>query len=339
MGFREEMGKLSNENLIKLLRYIKKDSRVIVPPLPGFDSGVHLIGDKYLVVSTDPCIGVPEKWFGWLLIHYASSDVALFGAKPDFCAINLLGPPSTEPETFYKIMEQACEAANELGMAIVTGHTGTYDGLLNLVGVCTAYGTVDKEKLITPANARPEDYILCTKPIGLEIAINFTLAHKDLAEKIFGSQRTRELSELIGMQSCVKEALLLAGINGVHAMHDATEGGLTAALNEMAEASKVGFRIEANKIPIPREGYILQDYFHLTHEQLLSMSSTGTILASVSPKAKDEAKEALRQKGFKATFLGSFTENKRRILIKNGKETLFPKKAEDPYAMILSIET
>jgi len=100
------MGKLDTEELKKLLSCIKKDNRVIVPPSPGFDSGVHILNDKCLVVSTDPCIGVPEKWFGWLLIHYAASDVALFGAKPEYCTLNLLGPPQTKPETFYEIMKR-----------------------------------------------------------------------------------------------------------------------------------------------------------------------------------------------------------------------------------------
>jgi hydrogenase maturation factor len=132
------MGKLSSKDLAKLLRCIKKDSRVIIPPEPGFDSGVHLIGDKYMVVSTDPCIGVPEEWFGWLLIHYAASDVALFGARPEFCTINLLGPSSTKPQTFNRIMQQACNAAEEIQATIVTGHTGTYSDLSAVVGVCTA---------------------------------------------------------------------------------------------------------------------------------------------------------------------------------------------------------
>jgi hydrogenase maturation factor len=309
---------------------------VIVPPSPGFDSGVHLIGDKYLVVSTDPCINVPKEWFGWLLIHYASSDVALFGAKPEYCTINLLGPLSTKPETFYETMKQACEAADELKMAIVTGHTGTYNGLSTLIGVCTAYGTVEKERLITPDGAKPEDYILCTKPIGLETAINFAFTQTSLAEKLFGIQRTQELANLVNVQSCVKEALLLAEISGVHAMHDATEGGLTAALNEMAEASKAGFKIESNKIPVPNEAYTLQLHFKLSHEQVIAMSSTGTILAAVSPEAKDNVDRTLRRNGLKPSFLGYFTKSVERILIKNGKEMPFPKKDYDPYARIVS---
>jgi len=329
------MGKLPTENLKKLLSCIKKNSRIIVPPLPGFDSGVHLIDDEYLVVSTDPCIGVPEKWFGWLMIHYAASDVALFGAKPEYCTINLLGSPSTKPETFYEIMSQVCRATSELKMAVVTGHTGTYEGLSTLLGVCTAYGTVSKDKLITPSGAKPGDYVLCTKPIGLETVVNFALTHKALAERLFGTHRTQKLAKLVSMQSCVKEALLLAEIDGVHAMHDATEGGLTAALNEIAETSKSGFKIELEKIQILNEAYTLQECFGLTDEQVLSMSSTGTILAAVSPEAINKVEEALRKNGVEANVLGVFAKNMRRILVKNGKETLFPKRADDPYERIL----
>jgi hydrogenase maturation factor len=160
--------KLPNSELKKLLSCIGKDPRVVVAPAPGYDSGVHKIGDKLLVVSTDPCTGVPAEWFGWFLINYASSDVALYGARPEFCTINLLAPLGTEPQVFEDAMRQTCEATGELGIAIVTGHTAMYGGVCQLIGVCTAYGTVEPTKLITPANAKAGDLILCTKPIGLE---------------------------------------------------------------------------------------------------------------------------------------------------------------------------
>ncbi|MCK4885228.1 hydrogenase assembly protein HupF [Candidatus Bathyarchaeota archaeon] len=331
------MGKLGTEDLKRLLSCIKKDPRVVVSPQLGFDAGVHLIDkDKYLVVSTDPCIGVPEEWFGWLLVHYVASDVALFGAKIEFCTINLLGAPSTEPDVFHKVMRQACDAANKLGITIVTGHTGTYEGLSTLLGVCTGYGHVDKDRLVTPGDAKPGDHVVCIKTIGLEAAVNFALTHGALAEKLFGVQRTRELTKLVTMQSCVKEALLLAEIEGVHAMHDATEGGLTAALNEIAEASSVGFKVEWKKIPIPEEAHRLREAYRLSDEQVLSMSSTGTFLAAVSPEARDKVETVLRQNGVEARLLGSFTKDLRRVLVKNGKERLFPREADDPYARFLS---
>jgi hydrogenase maturation factor len=330
------MGKLTSEELRKLLACIKKDPRVIVPPRPGFDSGVHRLGDKYVVVSTDPCIGVPEEWFGWLLINYAASDVALFGAKPEFCSINLLGPLATKPQDFQVVMRQTCRAADELGIAIVTGHTGTYDGFSKMVGVCTAYGTVDPEKLVTPENAKPNDLILCTKTLGLETVVNFSLTHKALAQRLFGIERATRLAQLVHMQSCVKEALQLAEAGGVDAMHDATEGGLLLALNEMAEASGVGFNVEIEVMPLSPEARMLQKTFALSDEQLLSMSSTGTIIAAVDAEAKDRVEETMCRNDVSASFVGAFTKNKDRVLIKSGKRKPFPQVADDPYNVILS---
>jgi hydrogenase expression/formation protein HypE len=330
------LGKFSSETLSRLLKCIGRDPRVIVPPQVGFDSGVHFIDDKYLVVSTDPCINVPKEWFGWLLVHYAASDVALFGARPEFCTINLLGPSAAKPQAFQAAMSQACGAANALDMAIVTGHTGTYDCFSKLVGVCTAYGTVEPKKLITPGKVKRGDLILCTKTLGLETLTNFSLTRKGLAQRLFGVEAAKRLGQLVPMQSCVREALQLADIGGVHAMHDATEGGLVAALNEMAEASKVGFRVDLETIPISHEAQTLQKTFALSSRQMLSISSTGTIIAAVDPQASQKVKKALLKDGLLPSFLGSFTESEDRVLVKKRKDVSFPQFADDPYSTILS---
>lgn len=330
------MGKLPIKDLKKLLGCIKNDPKVVVSPNFGYDSGVHLIdGNKYLVVSTDPCVGVPEEWFGWLLIHYVASDIALFGAKMQFCAINLLASPTTKPAVFQKIMRQSCDAADELEVTIVTGHTGTYEGISTIIGVCTGYGLVTKDRLKTPGDAKPEDHIVCIKPIGLETAINFAFTNKAMAERLFGVKRTNELMNLITLQSCVKEAIQLAEIKGVHAMHDATEGGLIAALNELAEASKVGFKVEFEKLVFPNEAYKLKDEYGLSDLQMLSLSSTGTIVAAVSSEARDKVEASIGQNGVEVRFLGSFTENPQRILVKNKEEEIFPEEADDPYAKLI----
>jgi hydrogenase expression/formation protein HypE len=330
------MGKLGDNELKKLVTCIRKDPRVIIPPTPGYDAGVHLLGDKYVVVATDPCIGVPDGLFGWLLINYAASDVAMFGAKPEFCTITLLGPLNTKPQTFQTAMKQVCGAVDELNMAIVRGHTGTYSGITSLLGVCTAYGTVQKEKLITPGGVKAGDLILCTKSVGLETLINFSLTQKTLAQKLLGTEKTKELASLVRMESCVQEALKLAEINDVHAMHDATEGGFTTALNELAEASGLGFEIEFEKLPVSQEMKWLQEHFELSDDQGLSTSSTGTILAAVAPSAKTKVEKVLREIGIPANCVGAFTENKARRIVKGGKRLSFPRVADDPYALILS---
>jgi hydrogenase maturation factor len=328
--------KLPGEQLKELLRCIEPDDRVVVPPLIGYDAGVHRLGDQTVVVAADPCTGVPEEWFGWLLINYAASDVALSGAKPQFCTVTLLGPRPTDPQRFQSIMKQTCKAANELGIAIVRGHTGMYDSLKDMLGVCTVYGTAEPEGLITSGGAKAGDLILCTKPLGFETITNYALTHKEKAAKFFGANRQRELAAMVYMQSCVKEALELAGVEGVDAMHDATEGGFVSALNELAGASKVGLKVTWESIPIPAEVLLLKEHFGLGDEQVLAMSSTGTILGAVKPEAQMAVKEKLGVLGLSAVFIGEFTENLERVLVKGKKETAFPSNADDPYTILLA---
>jgi hydrogenase expression/formation protein HypE len=331
------MGKLSTDALKDVLKCIKKSSKVIVPPMPGFDSGVHEIDeDMYMVVTTDPCLGAPREWFGWFLIHYAASDVAVFGAKPEYAAINLLGPPKTSTTVFKRIMRQACKTADKLGISIITGHTGTYDELSTIVGTCTTYGFVQKTRLITPAGARPRDRLICVKPIGLETLVNFALTRKQQAEKLFGPKKATYLASQIRMQTCVEEALLLAETGGVHAMHDATEGGFVAALNEIADASNLGFTIDFSQLPITKELKTLAKHLRLSRKQIMSTSSTGTLLAAVSPEKENEIIKVLSERKITAKNIGYFTRNKKRLIKYNEEQNTFPEQPNDPYAKITS---
>lgn len=331
------MGKLPNQQLLELLECIAPKRDLVIPPRPGFDSGVQRIGrDRYLVVSTDPCINVPKQWFGWLLVNYAASDVALFGAEPSYLVLNLLGPPGTSFEDYRFVMRQVCAAARELNATVVTGHTGSYKGLTCLVGTCTAYGFATSKQLITPDGSRSGDLILCTKPLGLEVIINLALTRRTLANRLFGARRTRHLARMIKLQSCVKEAQLLAGLPGLHSMHDATEGGIVAALNEMADTSGLGFTVNFEKLPITVEARILADRYNLTAAQRMAMSSTGTVLAGVSPHKCESAVKLLSEMGLKPSVIGTFTRDRQRYLTADGKRRNFPRKAEDPYAQIIN---
>lgn len=330
------MGKLSTKALKDLLHCIRKNPKVIIPPMPGFDSGVHQISDDLcMVVTTDPCLGAPKEWFGWFLIHYAASDVAVFGAKPEYAAVNLLGPPKTGANVFRSIMQQVCQTVDELGMSIITGHTGRYGELSTVIGTCTAYGFVRRSRLITPTGAKPGDHVLCIKPIGQETLTNFALTHRQLAHKLFGSETALLMTTQIKMQTCVNEALLLAKTGGVTAMHDATEGGLVAALNEIADASNLGFTIDYAKLPITKELQTLARHFRLSQKQVFSTSSTGTLIAAVSPRAESKIVRVLARQRIAAASVGLFTKNANRILKKKFKAEQFPLRADDPYSMII----
>jgi len=326
---------MARKDLEDLLRCIRRPPDVLVPPMRGFDCGVHRLGrDHCIVISTDPCVNVPMEYFGWLLFHYSASDVSVFGASPNYCTVELLGPPNTRPSVFKKVMKQFCKSASDLGTVIITGHTGTYDGLKTFLGVCTAYGIIRRRDLVTPAGARPGDVILCTKPIGLEVLTNLALSKKRLATKLFGD-RTRYLAKQVHLQSCFEEARLLAKSGQVSAMHDATEGGLAACLNEIADASNVGFVLDYPSLQILPELKILSKHFDLSRDQILSMSSTGTLLASIPPNHARDVLETLRRKGIDSRTVGIITKSKKHLLRYDNQIMEFPRRLADPYADVV----
>ncbi len=333
------LGKLASEDLTDLLKHVRGSNEILVPPAEGFDCGVHKLGrNKCVVISTDPCINVPKEHFGWLLFHYSASDLSVFGASPQFCTIELLGPPGTRPAMFNVIMNQFCRAADDVGTLVITGHTGNYDGLNTLLGVCTAYGIIGRKDLITPAGAKSGDLILCSKPVGLEVLTNFASYKKDEAKRLFGDVGRRRLEKQIRMQSCFVEARLLWRMGAVSAMHDVTEGGVVTSLNEMAKASNLGFILHYEDLPILPELDTFSENFNLSKNQILSMSSTGTLLAAIPPRFKEKVLTKLRARGIDSRIIGVFTRSKKRILTHNSQQTDFPERSDDPYASIIGTD-
>jgi hydrogenase maturation factor len=94
--------------------------------------------------------------------------------------------------------------------------------------------------------------------------------------------------------------------------------------------------VEWHKIPDIAELWTLQRHFGLSENQLLAMSSTGTILGAVEPQAKSEVTDTLGKLGLTACFIGEFTENPKRVLIKGGVVSAFPSIADDPYTMMMA---
>ncbi|WP_455276727.1 AIR synthase-related protein [[Eubacterium] cellulosolvens] len=329
------MGKLNYKEISEIVKCIKPSSKVLIPPLPGCDAGVYEVDSNYYgVISTDPCAGVPQEWFGWFLVNYASSDVALFGAQPKLAAINLLGPEGIDYKIYKRIMSQACKATKELKMDIISGHTGNYPAISQLVGICTVEGFVKKDKLITPMASKPGDLMLLVKPLGLETLTNFAIINHKKSNTIFGFKNARNLRSMVRHQSCVNEALLLAECQGVNAMHDIAEGGLIVALNEMANLSHNGFEVIYDELIMKEEIKGFRDSFNLNLTELLSISSSGCLIVSISPDKKEEIVKTLTKKGIINRIIGKFNQEKKRLLVLGNRKFEFPTSAKDPYTKI-----
>ncbi|WP_297505982.1 AIR synthase family protein [Thermococcus sp.] len=326
-------GKLRNDVLREVVfpNLGVEDAKVVYGPREGFDSAVLEYDDEhYLIVATDPTLGVPAETFGFFTYHFAASDVAVFGARPRWLVVDLLFPLGASK----RFLEDAMKALNDeckfYGSSIIGGHTGLYPSVSEPIATTTAMGLVRKDELKIPV-ARPGDKIVVTGKVALEFAVSAAYFREKELKKFLSFQEIERLKKLYRFETVVPDAL--AAKPFVRGMHDATEGGLTA-LHEIADNSGVGFRVCAEKLYLdPLVGKVL-DFYGL---EPWSVSSTGTLIAITHPEKSSSLIAELHKNGIMAFELGDFTEEDDRLLIENGEERPFPEFEGDPYVRLYGV--
>src|SRR5437667_8139173 len=163
------IGKLRADALQAIFdKHPLKDPRVVVGPRVGEDAAVIDMGDRYLVATSDP-ITFATADIGWYALNVNVNDIAVRGARPRWFLATLLLPPGgtshASVEALFADLHAACD---ELGVALVGGHTEITHGLDRPIVAGTMLGEVDKDKLVTTGGARVGDAGVMTKGVPLE---------------------------------------------------------------------------------------------------------------------------------------------------------------------------
>jgi hydrogenase expression/formation protein HypE len=229
-----------------------------VGPGRGFDNGVISLGrGRVMIVTTDPVSAIPAigmKRSAWLSVHLIASDYTTSGFDPEFAIFNYNFPPSmstTEREEYVRSVGDECK---RLGVTIAAGHTGSYPGgEFTVIGAGTMLGLAPEGKYVTPAMAKAGDLILMTKHAAIEATASLALSFPTFVERQAGLVVARRARRMVRLCTTVADARVARkvgiGSSGVSSMHDATEGGVFGALEEMASASGRAFEVEVGKIP------------------------------------------------------------------------------------------
>ncbi|MEO0092655.1 MAG: AIR synthase family protein [candidate division WOR-3 bacterium] len=325
------IGKLDRESFERIIfPYLGKPNKnVLIGPKHGVDAAVIDLGDRVMVVATDPTFGMPivMPFFGWAIAHICASDVAVLGIKPEYMAICILLPPESKPETLESFWKQLHIECQKLGITIVGGHTGIYPGIAYpLNGGCTVWGFGKKEELTPASNAKIGDKVIMTKGPAIEaVAILALQAESKLVEK-FGKEVVAKAKNRLIEMTVVREALIARKF--ANAMHDATEGGLLNGVYEIAESSGTGVRIYEEKIVIPEEIAKVCDFFAI--DPLISISEGTLLITAEKTKAPQLIKE-LQKNGIPTFEIGEITEGERVFVRKDKREEkLLPVKV-DPF--------
>lgn len=319
-----EIGKLPNEVLKYLVLDRIRNTRreVLVKPAIGEDCSAIDFGQELCVISCDPITGTDNE-IGRIAVHVSCNDIAASGAEPIGIMVTLLIPPGASMASVEKIMKQLANTATASNVDILGGHTEVTDAVNRFVINVTAVGKTIGKNVVKTSGARPGDSLILTKTAGLEGTAILAFGNQKELAKQFGSPLVIEGKKLMALLSVVKEGMIAAR-QGVHAMHDVTEGGVLGAVWEMCDASGCGAEIYKDSIPVLEVTKTICNYFNINPLKLIS---SGCML--IAAESGPTLIETLADQGIQATVIGKATEKRSRLLFTESGAVMIPSPKSD----------
>ena len=251
----------------------------------GEDAGVFCPNGE-MALSTDSFIITPLTFaggdIGKLSVCGSSNDVAMMGAKPEFISFGFMIEEGLSIDTLENIIKSIALELKKTDIKILSADTKVLPkgGVDKIFINTTALGSI-KLQNISAKNLQINDKIILSAPIG---------AH---GASIFASREEIGLSGNL-QSDCAQlypmlEPLFERGLQ-VHAMRDATRGGLSAVLNEWANASNVMIDINEERIPIDDE---VKGVCEILGLEAYMLANEGVCVLSVDTKCANEVCEIL----------------------------------------------
>ena len=298
------VGKLPAEQLRLMLQLLpRRDPRVVVGPRLGEDAAVIQMGDRDLVVTTDP-VTMAAEHVGWYAVHVNANDVAVLGARPRWFFPVLLLPEGAATHAMVTgIMQEIAAACDALGVTVGGGHTEITPGLGRPIVVGQMIGEVERGAWVDKSSLQPGDRVLLTRGVAIE---GTAILAREKSDGLKGRVPEELLARARGMLtdpgiSVVDAALAAVAAGGVRAMHDPTEGGVLTGLSELAAGSGLGIRVDGDRIPVYPETAAVCGALGIDPVGLIA---SGALLIGARPAACDGVIEALARRGITATAIG-----------------------------------
>lgn len=326
-------GKLPGALLETLLqRYITPDPSVIIGPGIGRDAAAVRVDDTALVVKTDP-ITFATTDAGRYLVNVNANDIVCMGATPRWLLVTGLFPErETTPALVEETFASLAEAARDVGISLVGGHTEITLGLDRTILVGQMIGTCPPEDLYDLTRSVPGDAIILASGIAIE---GTAILAQEAGDRLEASldpavvAAARALLDTPGISVLPAARILRESGITIRGMHDPTEGGIATALAELAAATGHGIEIDADAIPVLPETRAVCAALDLDP---LGLIASGALLTVVPAQDAGTAVRALTDAGILAAQIGTLTTDQERWLYREGAREPLPRFAVDEIA-------
>ena len=259
-----------------------------------------------MVMTTDSFVISPLFFpggnIGSLAVHGTVNDLAMGGAEPLYLTVGFILEEGLPLAELAEIVQAMAAAAREAGIKIVTGDTkvverGKGDGVfINTAGVGRVLPGVE----VSGDLARPGHKVLVSGSVG------------DHGVAIMSLRRGLEFATALESDSASLNGLVSdmvhAAKGGLRVLRDPTRGGLAATLNEIADQSAVGVRLDEAALPVKPE---VRGACELLGLDPLNVANEGKLIAIVEEDSAETVLTAMRAHplGTEAAMVGEIVED------------------------------
>lgn len=284
------------------------------PPLPpevrlgpaiGEDACAIDLDGGVLIAATDP-ITLTGDAVGAHAVMINANDVAVMGVRPRWFLATILLPLGTTVSQTRVLFGGMREALDSLGVALVGGHTEVTPVVTQAVVVGQMLGFAADGRVVPTSGMNLGDYVVQIGAAPIEGTGVLASAFRDELNCVDANLPSRAAAALKTPGICVVEAALLATKLGALALHDPTEGGLSAGLYELARASGTGIDIDAQAVLWFDDGLTVCKFAGVDPWGVLA---SGTVLAAFASAAANDAVAALNDAGHRAAVIGIATNS------------------------------
>ena len=223
------------------------------------------------------------------------------GAKPYYLSAAFILEEGFPLKQLAEIVDSMAQAAREAGVPIVTGDTkvveqGKGDGcFITTTGLGVVPGGVE----LGGDKVKPGDKILVSGTIG-DHGVAIMSLREGLSFETTIESDSQALHDLV--------AAMVVAVPEIHCLRDPTRGGLATTLNEIAQQSEVGVRIQEAQLPVNPQVSAACEFLGLDP---LYVANEGKLVAFCPADKAEALLAAMRAhpKGADAAIIGEVVED------------------------------
>jgi hydrogenase expression/formation protein HypE len=225
---------------------------------------------------------------GSLAVVGTLNDLAMMGAQPLYLSCAFMIEEGLPFDTLQQVVRSMADTLRSSGAKVVCGDTKVVPkGAVDQLFISTSgIGRVTVTPAPSARRLQAGDAVIISRDIGCHGAV------------VMAERHQLHLPDALQTDCAVLwpavSALLEAGLQ-IHALRDATRGGLAAVLNEWAQASQVSIEIEEAAIPVQQA---VQGVCELLGFEATDFANEGSFVIALPAEQVEQALAILQQFDF-----------------------------------------